>query len=308
MASGVLKGLNLNEQNLPIGTNTNNIFYKFTCDSALKSINNLNDLKNTSIRRLVRIVSISCEDELQTMKRIEREINSGVEYSPMEDVIIAGIYLGDGQFEKISKMFKGNYLVGQWLVYKGIYELNNNNNEIKARNNFLLSFLVDPSININKSIMYMYMCIWAIRDHNIELSENPCKLFDSVNRTPLSHLLLGRYFLGENELELAIQYLQATTDMNQQDGSAYYWLGKTYIAKGDISQAQDSFSKGVLEDPNYPWNYYEFAIIEINKGCYNAARKTLEIMTKFNSLEVKQTASKQLSKIEMLNDTIKLCP
>lgn len=253
---------------------------------------------NESLYRLTRFILLSCEGDETIINHFNEGMRAGRVPDAFDVIYVSDIFVRTGSVEKALELRKASPQVSNWYVNMGRIEIEWKHDETKALDYFQLAEDINPGFAVNKSSLYMYLCLISIRDNKTVLITEPCADFDRVRRTPLSQLLLGRHYYSLKRFDRAVEHLTQSIVLDQTSGDAYFWLGRSLSATNNINAAESAYRNGIAHAPQYPWTYLELAKIESRKGCYESARAYLNRMKTLDLPDVVAVAEKEILMIE----------
>jgi tetratricopeptide (TPR) repeat protein len=289
---------------------TQNIARSPDCPTAIAEIDteSMSGMLEASRQRLMRYISLACEDDQHIIARFDREVAGGYNSTAMDALYIGEVLRRSGQVDRAVKLQQMNPIVSLWYVNLGRIAIEQMHNEPAALVYFQLANTIEPNFGIEKAPLYLYMCLASIRDNKTYVLEQPCDDFDRVKRTSASRLYLGRSSYNRGDFGQALTYLTDAINLGDVSGDAYYWKGKAFAALGRVSEAEDAFQMGVAEVPEYPWSYLDLAKLKASEGCYLTARNYLQKMQALQIEGATTAAQAALQALEPYSMDRSSCP
>ena len=230
-------------------------------------------------RRIIFAVSFLCESEQEFMRRAENRVEGRESFTSLEAARIAEQLIENNDVDGAISVLSAHPEVAQRLVNLGRIEIEYNNDEQSAIRYFAAANGLDPSFSARKSPMYLYLCLYAIReDENIVL-ENPCEDLYRARPNATSRGLFARRFLMEGQFEEAETLLREATLAQDVSGETYFWLGNALKLQERNAEARDAFEQGIELAPGYAQNYMALGELLVENGCLSKARQVLDSAT-----------------------------
>ena len=130
-------------------------------------------------------------------------------------------------------------------------------------------------------------------DHLVQyVQENPWNV--------TSHLILGEYYFGEGNTDLALSHFMNAEAVDPEDSRVLYSLGKAYRVMGKPDQAIEKLEAAAKIDPDSLQLLYQLGLVYgYDKGDQRHARELFEeILTRNPDQELRATVNEELRRLE----------
>jgi tetratricopeptide (TPR) repeat protein len=270
------------------------------CEAALAGIGALppGQKADESMHRLTRLISLSCENDESIAQRYQAEAAQGTKPNAVDALYVGEALARLGHREEAQALRRRVPEISFRYIEQGRIAVEQSHDERKGLALFDLADEIDPSFDPRRAVMYRTRCLAALRDGRSPEAPDPCEdLYRSVMDW-LSSFLLGRSYYQQGRLDAAISLLTASVTLKPTSGETYDWLGRSWLAKGDLLEATRAFEDGISRAPDYPWNYISIAEVLARQQCYESARMYLERAQVFESQEVKKAVADALHSLD----------
>lgn len=240
-----------------------------TCNSAIAEINALDPKRSSSesLHRLVRIISLSCENDESVARRFQTENAAGQKLNGLDALYVGEALRRLGRYQDALELQRRVPEISLRYIEQGRIAIELMNDEPRGLAYFDLATSIDATYRPQKVSMYMYQCLIILRDAGRSWGYIPCENFlRAVPDAALPNLLLGRSYLLRGNSEVAQKYIRNAIRLDPKMGDAYYWLGRSLISATDIAGAKNAFDEGLAQAATYPWNYLARAELAVADG------------------------------------------
>jgi tetratricopeptide (TPR) repeat protein len=270
------------------------------CDAALAAIDALpaGKLLDESIHRLTRFVSLSCESDESIAQRYQAQAALGTKPNAVDALYVGEALARLGRQEEAQVLRRRVPEISFRYIEQGRIAIEQIHDESKASALFDLADQIDPSFDPRRAVMYRTRCLASLRDGSSPGSTDPCRDLYRAVVDWLSSYLLGRSYYQQGRFDAAISLLAESATLKPTSGETYYWLGRSWLAKGDLSEAAREFEEGISRAPDYPWNYISAAEVLAQQRCYDSAHKYLERAQAFENQDVETAVRNALDSLD----------
>ncbi|MCD6308967.1 MAG: tetratricopeptide repeat protein [Candidatus Latescibacteria bacterium] len=137
----------------------------------------------------------------------------------------------------------------------------------------------------------------AMREFSLAIKENEPHPTTIHYRLGMAYMALKRY---QQAVEAFEQALQINNDVAARIFNVYYYLGTSFQMLGRYPEALDALKRSISYQPDFPYSYYNLAILHLTMGDAEKARAVYETLKEKNP----QAAAMLLKTIEK-NETAK---
>jgi tetratricopeptide (TPR) repeat protein len=134
--------------------------------------------------------------------------------------------------------------------------------------------LVDSVSEGEKYIIYAFRA--AVDGANEKEKKYYQKLVELYPEDERAHNLLGNYYFGEQEYNIAIGKYRRATEINSNFSQPYNQLGYSHRFLGNYQEAEEAFQKYIELIPKDPNPYDSYADLQMKMGKFKASIKTCE--------------------------------
>jgi tetratricopeptide (TPR) repeat protein len=262
---------------------------------------------NLSTQRLVRFVSLACEDDGSAIKRFYAQLATGYSTSEFDVLYMPGILDRNGFSKEATELQESMPDLSLRYVDLGRIAIEQLNDETRGLAYFALANQIAPEFDPRKAAMYRQLCLIGLRSEAPLASHHSCEDFNRALPSALSRVLLGRSYYNQQAYPQAITWLNDAIKLNPALGDAYYWLGKSWLSLGQAATAADYFIQGLHHEPAYPWNYLELARLKLQQGCISQAQMYLDQMNLIPDEAAIAAANQMLQAVKQSNSVPRNC-
>ncbi|MBK7631797.1 MAG: tetratricopeptide repeat protein [Ignavibacteriales bacterium] len=145
---------------------------------------------------------------------------------------------------------------------------------------------VENSESASEGEKLIILALKAGVDGNQKLQEEHLtKLVELFPKDERAHGLLGQFYFGQQEYEMAVEHLKKSTEITPNYTSSYNMLGYSYRNLENYTEAEKAFKKYIELIPDDPNPYDSYAEMLSKQGRYEESikqyKKALEINSDF---------------------------
>lgn len=239
------------------------------CDAAIAEINATDHegLSDESLHRLVRISSLSCENDESIVRRFQAEEAAGLKPNGIDALYVGEALRRLDRYQEALTLQRHVPEISSHYIELGRIAIERMNDELTGLAYFDLATSIETAYRPQKVSMYMHQCLIILRKAGRSWGYAPCENFlRAVPDAALPNLLLGRSYLLRGNSEVAQKYIRNAIRLDPKMGDAYYWLGKSLISAADIAGAKNALDEGLAQAATYPWNYLARAELAVADG------------------------------------------